>query len=213
MSDLAALEIIASINKLASEVNNMNQSKGLSWVGPIIGVITGFSINLLYTSFSKNQQTKRYRKCIDNEVKRMRVHSIEKLNLILLALDNLLLDSDDFPTEVPMVFPSICYEKFYHEIVDTLDEKENKNLCNSYGYLADAESKVIYLEELAKKGELDNIYNVLEVILTSYCGVCYSVDVYLGADDTNKFKGVEVLKQLGIKSTYIDMLIKNSPAN
>ena len=112
MSDLAALEILASINKLASEVNNMNQSKGFSWVGPIIGVMTGFSINLIYNYIYKKLQTNRYRKCINNEVKRMKNHAVVRIEAILKSLDDMLVDSNRMPNDMPMNFKVICYEKF-----------------------------------------------------------------------------------------------------
>lgn len=206
MSDLAALEILASINKLASEVNNMNQSKGFSWVGPIIGVITGFSINLIYNYIYKKLQTNRYRKCIDNEVKRMKNHAVVRIEAILKSLDDMLVDSNRMPNDMPMNFKVICYEKFYHEIVDTLKEEENNNLCFAYSYLADGEAKTEILDDLARTGKLHNIYSLLEGMLTSYCGLYITAKLYIASEVAKEFDKVEIANELGIKSTYIENL-------
>jgi hypothetical protein len=74
MSDLAALEILASINKLASEIKSINISPvelplwKQPWFGTLAGVFVGFSLNYLKDFFLQGNVKRNKIKCIKYEV-------------------------------------------------------------------------------------------------------------------------------------------------
>lgn len=212
MSDLAALEILASINRLASEIKSINPPVEVPWYKTYIALIsgvTGITLAFIYNSckehFGNKKKIKKYKRCIDNEVVRLKRHSHLRVEFTLKTLDSLIESPKSFILVGSIGFLSTCFDKFYHEVVHVLDDKQNNNLCFAYTYLNDAEKHSLAIEEIASKGDINGVFSLLEVMLSSYCGAYCAAEMYFGADEVTEFNNVEIAKKMGLKGRYIDM--------
>ena len=220
MSDFAALEILASINRLASEIKSINPPVEVPWYKTYIALIsgvTGITLAFIYNSckehFGNKKKIKKYKRCIDNEVERLKKHSKMRVEFTLNTLDRMISNPNVIPWVGSIGFLSTCFDNFYHEVVHILDDKQNNYLCFTYTYLKDAEKHSAAIEEIARKGEINGIYNLLEVMLTSYCGAYLTAEIYFGAEEVNTFSNIEIAKKMGFSGRYINLHDKSRVSN
>lgn len=205
MSDLAALEIIASINKLASEVNNSNQTKGLSWIGPIVGVLTGFFINLAYNYFQSRVKHKKFQKTVEGEISRMKKHAERRIKSLLSALDATLENPQTFPYAGSIGFSIICYEKYYHEISSNLNDNQNNMLSFCYAYIIDAEKKSESFEDFLKNNDRSSAINYTEKMIVLYWGSYKAIESYFSGKEIESINITDISKSLGIDSSFLKL--------
>lgn len=221
MSDLAALEILASINKLASEIKTISPSTEVTiwkqpWVGAVTGVIIGFFLNSIKDGLSKGKQINSKLKCIRAEVediKRNASYGIKCCVDFFNEFDEGV--KHKINVQLSTDANSYCFEKFYIDVVLKLNENQRFQLVQTYKQLAHSlDMKNRYIKKASENSLTNTTKNdYLQSIIYTYASVWHSANNYLSDYSESQYNVAEIIKELGIKANFIDKMDKLKSAS
>jgi hypothetical protein len=216
MTELAALEILASINKLASEIKSINISPvGLPlwrqpWFGTLAGVFVGFSLNYLKEFFLQGSVRRNKIKCIKYEVADIQRTCIDGMKYSMdfyneYAERNNVRIQVQFTTEMV----TKCFDSFYAETVAYISHSQRDSLVKVYqhlDHLMDVRSK--FLKAMEEKSLNNNQKEKhVYIMVDCYANIYFSAKCYLRNSEMKEFKVHDIIKEMGVDSHGLDNLL------
>jgi hypothetical protein len=216
MSDLAALEILASINKLASEIKSINISPvelplwKQPWFGTLAGVFVGFSLNYLKDFFLQGNVKRNKIKCIKYEVTDIQRTCIDGMTYSM-GFYNEYVKQEDARIQVQFTTEMVtkCFESFYADIVAYISHSQRDSLVKVYkhlDHLMDTRSKFLKAMEekpLTNKQKEKYVY----IMVDCYANIYFSAKCYLTKSELKQFKVHDIIKEMDVDSHGLDHLI------
>lgn len=213
MSDLAALEILASINKLASEIKYISVSPvdlplwKQPWVGTIVGVVVGFSLNSWKDRSLRKSQVRDKLKCINAEIEDLRDNAAYGVKCCVEFLNTYDKNNNEkINVQLPVDANSYCFEKFYIDVVLRLTSTQRTQMIKTYKHLkysTDLKSRFIknMAENVVTNKQKET--NVSALIMT-YASVYFSAKCYLNGNAEKEYRVGDIIKELGIQFDHMD---------
>jgi len=212
MSDFAALEILASINKLASEIKTISPAAEVPiwkqpWIGAVTGVIIGFFLNSIKDGLSKGKQINNKLKCIRAEVEDIKRNASYGIKCCVDFFNEF---DEGVTHKINVQFStdanSYCFEKFYIDVVLKLNENQRVQLVQTYKQLAHSiDMKNRYIKKAAENSLTNESKNeYIESIIFTYASVYHSANNYLNDFSESQYNMTAIIKELGIKVNFID---------
>ncbi|MBB6114233.1 hypothetical protein F4826_001111 [Rahnella inusitata] len=211
MSDLAALEILASINKLASEIKSINPPVETPiwkqpWIGAVVGVGIGFSLTFFKEIVSNKSLKKNKKKCIDYEVQDIRHNAALGIKFCVEFYNEFdKVSNKRIQLKLPTDSLTLCFEKYYADVVIDLPHKKRTALVKIYkhlGHYSDVRDR--YVKNAGEKA-LNNIdkKSYVDVLILAFAHVYHSSKQYEYKDYTNDFSVKALIEELGLKADFI----------
>lgn len=216
MSDLTALQILASINKLASEIKLITPPLEQPfwrqpWIGAIAGVIIGFSLNAVKEKFTISSLINKKIKCMEIEAQQIMETSKVGVKFCIEFYSDF--DNDNverITVTLPPESVSFCFDRFYPDVVMNISEVRVRNLVLTYKHLDYVHS--IRKEFIKKMSEtsLSNKEksNYIDVIFQAYIQCYYSAKCFINSDENKQFNNLEVINDMEIVHPYLDFMNK-----
>ncbi|CAI1039252.1 hypothetical protein [Serratia fonticola] len=217
MNELSALEILASINKLTSEIKSINPPIEQSfwrqpWIGAVTGVIIGFSLNAVKDRFTSYSLITKKIKCLEFEVAQISEMAKSGLERCFEFYDEQHKNNGE---RIQVVLPpesvTLCFERFYPDVVARVSDSRRNSLVFTYKHL---EHAIGIREKFMKDMSENPLTNrrkgqYINVLANSYAHVYYSAQCFLKDEKMKGFDMLVVVNGIGIKSPYLDMLNKS----
>jgi len=215
MSDFAALEILASINRLASEIKSINPTMEVPWYKTYIALISGlagatlvFIYNWSRDSWSNYKKSKIYKSAIDEEMDIIRSEMLKHIPMACKMLDSI---HETGELKVYVHSPeitSVCYDKFFPDIMVKYTSFQRRKIMRLYSKVKEVNAHNLSLK--AKFVKLESKSDGLAsafFFLTS----CINCHVLLNEIQNDKifkdeYEISEILVLLEIKSSFMDHL-------
>ncbi len=211
MSDLVALEILASINRLASEIKNITPPVESSiwkqpWVSAVVGVIIGFSLNSWRDRSLRRSQVIDKLKCINAEIEDLRGNAAYGLKCCVDFINAYEKNNNDkINIQLPLDSNSYCYEKFYIDVVLKLTSTQRSLMVKTYKHLAySMDIKNRFIINMAEN-LLTNIQKEsnIRTLMITYATVYYSANCYLTGNAEKEYSVGNIIDELGLKLDHM----------
>lgn len=219
MNDLATLEILASINRLTSEVRSFNPQVEVPWyktyitlISGVIGITLAFLYNLIKDYVGGWRRRKTYKKCILEEMDIINDNMKDYIPLGCKMLDNIFKDKTLGVYSHSPEVTSVCYESFFPESILNFTSYERKKVMQLYSKVNEVNVHHTYLKnKFLKSIEKTDTLEVAFFFLTA-CVACFILlkEIKDGDDKNSKYDFDYVIKELGIKSEYIEKIRKEA---
>lgn len=210
MDNFAVLEIIASINKLTSQIADMPKpnSSGFwqPWMGTIVGVIIGFSLNYLKDSISQSSNIRKKINSIKFEVEDIKDNSAYGMKCMLEYYDmHYKNPGKHVDLQVPAEVVTLCFDKYYHEVILKINKEQRDSLVKTYVHAlyAEEQKRNLLIEmrggglSLAKKNYL------VDSMVSAYAVTYHSAKLFLEDLPRSTFRQIDLFNELGLESDYI----------
>lgn len=219
MSDLAALEILASINRLASEIKTISASTSdfplwkQPWFGAIVGVFVGFSLNYFKDYFLQGAVKRKKLKCINYEVEDIKQTSSVGMQFCMDFYNQY---NNDGNGRIQIQFtPEMitkCFEKFYSDVVADISHSQRDSLVKTYQHLSHytgiRERFLKTMAETALSNGQKEKY--IFIMVDCFANIFYSANCFLKNKKSNKFKMPDIIKEMGVDSHGFDSFFNKS---
>ena len=214
MSDLAALEILASINRLASEIKSINPPVEVPWyktyialISGIVGITLAFLYNTVKELIANRKKSNNYKLCIEEEVFLTKKQLIKYINTSCHIVERIKHEETiENYSHAPEV-TSVCYDEFFPEVILKFSPLARKKLMQIYSSIKAVNSHLIHMKSLYYKQDNIGLQNAALDLLIVSCA-CYS---HL-KDFENDYEGDEtfditvITKELNIEFHFFDEL-------
>ncbi len=214
MSDLAALEILASINRLASEIKSINPPVEVPWyktyialISGVVGITLAFLYNIIKELISNKKKKGDYKACIVDEMLLTKKQLIKFISTSCHILDKIKQGKPvDYHTHAPEI-TSVCYDKFFPEVILEFSPLTRRKLMQLYSSVKAVNSRLIYLKSLYYKSQSTDFEDAALDLLIATCA-CYShlKDIESNYEGDDTFDVVDITKELNIELNYFNGL-------
>jgi len=214
MNEFSALEILASINRLTSEIKSINPPIEQSfwrqpWIGAVTGVVIGFSLNAIKERFTSHSLTTKKVKCLEFEVRQISEIAKSGIEMCYSFYEE---EYRDEGNRIQVVLPpgvvTLCFEKLYPDIAASISDSRRNSLVFTYNHLGHAISmRDKFIKDMAEN-KLSNSRKsqYIDSLANSYVHIYYSAECFLKNEEISTFKPLDVVNRMGINSPYLDIL-------
>jgi len=221
MSDLSSLEILASINKLASEIKSINPPVEnpiwkQPWIGAIFGVAVGFSLTFFKEIISNKSLKRNKKKCIDYEVQDIRNNAALGIKFCVDFYNEFdKLSNKRIQLRLPTDSLTLCFEKHYADVVIDFPHEKRTALVKTYkhlGHYSDVRDR--YVKNTAEKA-LSNIdkKSYVDVLILAFAHIYHSSKQYEYKNHPDDFSIKGIIEELELKADFIARHEENLSSN
>lgn len=213
MDNFAALEILASINKLTSQIADLPKSSNSGfwqpWMGTIVGVVIGFSLNYLKDYISQFSDVKNKTNSIRFEVEDIKDNAAYGLKCMIEYYDHFYKNPNKrLDVKLPTEVARSCFDKYYHEVVLPMTKEQRNSLVKTYVHSSYAgELKRKFIKEISEGGvSIRNKNNQIDSMIYSYLHVYHSAKSFLEDLPDTLFRPIDIFNELNLDSDYISLI-------
>ncbi|HHT0026166.1 hypothetical protein ACV1MK_00565 [Klebsiella michiganensis] len=204
MNDFMFFELtykLSEILKIASSKTQGNTAMTAIYAS-LLGVGIGFSLTLIKDWLSGRAKKKKYLNCIKWEANYLKDAAVESFKCAHEML-NSMYHNENIAIQISSGYSTVCFEKYFHEVLLELDDKQKNHLCKAYATVKGIFEVNEWLTSESKGSTQDMMFIKLKLLLNRSWRIITNVDVFLGNEDSIDSNIVITAKKLGISSRFL----------
>lgn len=209
MNDFLFFEITYKLSEILKIVSTKNQGSVIPYLAifsALSGVAVGFALNLAKEKYTEWSKKEKYLSCIKWEVEYNKLVAEEAFRLALNILDNIALGEPTLKIAITRHYQTICFDKYFHEVLTCVDEKNRNTLCHMQSAIKEIQVINDWLSSTIFHKDRVDVQIKVQSLLKQSGRLLACSEVYLGLkDDYENSNPTDTANELGIHSLYIKL--------
>lgn len=204
MNDFMFFELSYKLSEILKLVSGKTQGNTAMTAiyASLLGVSVGFSLTLIKDWLSGITKKRKYLNCIKWEVNYLKEVAEESFKCAHDML-NSMYHSEYFAIALTSRYSSVCFDKYFHEVLPGLNDKQKNHLCRAYATVKEVLEVNEWLTSESKDAKPEMMRLKLELLLKRSGRLIACIDVFLGNEDSIDSNFVVTAKKMGISSRYL----------